>query len=480
MGIWALATLLLLGRFLPYLALSPVYGFYAACLSIFLLAGAFNIVVNVASHLLREDGRGGQGPGSPAVAALYCTYNDFDREAADSLLRLVYPHLSTWILDDSTDPEARRLVDAFAEEAAARGRPVTVIRRGARPGFKAGAINHALRLLPPEVLYVAIVDADEVLAPDFVEGCLRHFTREDVGFVQASHRCTNPTASWFTRYLGVGVDLHWRHYQRYRNRFGMVNMLGHGALVRRDVLERIGGFPEVTCEDISFTVVARIAGYHGVFAPEVVCGETFPEDFAAMRRRHLRWSWATVEFLRKFAAPFLLSRARWFEKLDLLLPSVNLPAVFVLLAFLALVQGAYWAGWSLAVFADPIVIALGAFASLAPLAMFVDLWRRPLFALKAIILNTVAYLALIPVSVHGLLLGLARPAEFLVTPKGVRGPFRLRRAVWETRLEIAFGTALLGFGMAARGPWGLVSPIAIVAFLAPLLLAASRRTLTSP
>ena len=476
-GIWALATGVLIVRLLPDILRSPATAFLVACLSFFVLSGVFNLVVNVFSHFLRDRPAPADRPGEPAVAVLYCTYNDFDRRAGDSLLHLTYPNARVWILDDSRDARVRDEVDAFARDAAGAGRPVEVVRRPARRGYKAGAINDALQRLPPEVRYVAIVDSDELVTPDFIQGCLRHFTREDVGFVQASHTCYNRGASWFTAALGIGVDLHWRHYQRYRNRYGTVNMLGHGAVVRRDVLERVGGFPEVTCEDIAFTVTARMAGYRGAFAADVVCGETFPEDFAAMRRRHLRWSWATIEFLRRFSLPFLRSRARWYEKLDLLLPSVNLPAALLLLAFTGTVQGISWVDGDLSILRDPVVIGLGVFASAAPLAMFVDLWRRPRFAIKVVVLNTLAYLALFPVSVVGVLRGLVRPAEFLVTPKGTTGALSLHRAASESRLEVAFGAGLLAFGAGAFGPWGLVSPLAIAPLLAPLLMTRSRRSL---
>jgi len=476
-GIWALATGVLIVRLLPDILRSPAIAFLVACLSFFVLSGVFNLVVNVFSHFLRDRPAPADRPGEPAVAVLYCTYNDFDRRAGESLLHLTYPNARVWILDDSRDARVRDEVDAFARDAAGAGRPVEVVRRPARRGYKAGAINDALQRLPPEVRYVAIVDSDELVTPDFIQGCLRHFTREDVGFVQASHTCYNRGASWFTAALGIGVDLHWRHYQRYRNRYGTVNMLGHGAVVRRDVLERVGGFPEVTCEDIAFTVTARMAGYRGAFAADVVCGETFPEDFAAMRRRHLRWSWATIEFLRRFSLPFLRSRARWYEKLDLLLPSVNLPAALLLLAFTGTVQGISWVDGDLSILRDPVVIGLGVFASAAPLAMFVDLWRRPRFAIKVVVLNTLAYLALFPVSVVGVLRGLVRPAEFLVTPKGTTGALSLHRAASESRLEVAFGAGLLAFGAGAFGPWGLVSPLAIAPLLAPLLMTRSRRSL---
>jgi len=480
--LWLIGTVLLAWRFLPDIAANPVPLlpiFLLACLSYFLLTGVFNVVVNVVSHRLR-DPRPTAVTARPSVAVFYCTYNDFERSAAETLLDLTYPNLAIWMLDDSTDPEHRQRVDAFARDAARRGKPVQVVRRPDRSGFKAGAINHALALLPKNVAYVAIADSDERLVPDFVQRCLAHFTREDIAFVQANHVAYNKESGWFTRYLGIGVDLHWRHYQRYRNRYGTVNMLGHGAIVRRDVLDRLGGFPLFTCEDLAFTVKARLAGYRGAFAADVVCGETFPEDFSAMRRRHFRWSWATVEFLRHHLRPILRGKIPVHEKMDILLPSVNLPAVFLLVAFFAAVYGSHWANVSMAAFRDPVVIGLGVFASLAPLAMFIDLFRRPGFALKAIVVNTAAYLALFPVSVVGVLRGVSRPAEFLVTPKGTKDRLTLRRAIREARVEVAFGGAMLLLGILAFGPAGATSPIGWAALGTPLLMVSSRAALQAP
>ena len=158
---------------------------------------------------------------------------------------------------------------------------------------------------------------------------------------------------------------------------------------------------------------------------------------------------------------------------------MNLPAALLLLAFTGTVQGISWVDGDLSILRDPVVIGLGVFASAAPLAMFVDLWRRPRFAIKVVVLNTLAYLALFPVSVVGVLRGLVRPAEFLVTPKGATGAIALRRAASESRLEVAFGAGLLALGAGAFGPWGLASPLAIAALLTPLLMVGSRRPLVS-
>ena len=51
------------------------------------------------------------------------------------------------MLDDSTDEETRRLVDAEAAEWAQRGANIDVIRRDNRDGYKAGALREVIMKL---------------------------------------------------------------------------------------------------------------------------------------------------------------------------------------------------------------------------------------------------------------------------------------------------------------------------------------------
>jgi len=476
---WVVATVLLASRLLAHAASAttiPLIVLVLLALSFFVLVGFFNIAVNVASRILREKPATQPPRGTPRVAVLYCTMNDFVLPSAETLLRLSYPRVDLWILDDSSEPRARDRVDAFVRDAAVPGRPVHLVRRNLRRGYKAGAINNVLGVLPRDVEYVAIVDADERLPAGFIQDCLPYFSAPDIAFVQANHYCVNTDEGWFTRYLGVGVDLHWRHYQRYRNRYGTVNMLGHGAVVRRDVLEELGGFPEVTCEDLAFTATARGAGYRGVFAFDVLCGETFPSTFSAMRKRHLRWCAGTVEFLRHYAVAFARSPARLHEKLDLLLPSLNLPSALLLLGFVLAVQGLWRAG-EVTLLTDPVLLTLGVLAGAAPLCVFADLFRRPGFAIKTIAINTFAYLALFPLSVVGVLRGLVRPAQFVVTPKGPGWSQGVGATLKESVVDMAFGVGLLSLGYQIGGTVGLLSPLALASLASPaLILASGRRT----
>src|SRR3972149_576503 len=150
-GIWALSTGVLVVRRLTAILRAAGAAFLVACLSFFVLSGVFNLVVNVASHFPKDEAPPASRPGDPAVAVFYCTYNDFDRRAGESLLGLTDPNARIWILDDSKDARVRDEVDAFARDAAGVGRPVEVVRRPARRGYKAGAINDAPHRPPPQV-----------------------------------------------------------------------------------------------------------------------------------------------------------------------------------------------------------------------------------------------------------------------------------------------------------------------------------------
>ena len=242
-----------------------------------------------------------------------------------------YASYRVYILDDSSDPAIRARIDAFAAEYSER---VTVVRRGDRRAYKAGNLNHALASIAREPLF-ALVDADEILPTDFLARLVpRILAIPDCGFIQANHRSNPNATSALARDLGPGVDSHWRWYHPLRNDYGFVMLLGHGALIRRQAWVDAGGFPELVSEDLAFALRAREAGWRGRFAEDVVCIEEFPEDVRAFRVRHMKWTRGTCEFLSREAGRLLLThRLSWVEKIDILLPTLNLPLSFLFFLF---------------------------------------------------------------------------------------------------------------------------------------------------
>ena len=268
----------------------------------------------------------------PPVAILYTTCNDFVEESVESCVRQDYPNYTVYLLDDSSQQSFKDRVDAFAAQYPDL---VKVVRRPDRKAFKAGNMNYGLANFAHEP-YFAIADADEILPVDFLTKTVKVLeTDATCGFVQANHRANPDDPSPLAKSLGVGIDIHWKWYQPLRNDYGFVMFLGHGALLRREVWEQIGGFPDIVSEDLGFAIHARELGYRGRFLEDVICFESFPDSVRAFRIRHMKWTRGTSEFLKKKMG-FLL-RAKnisWAEKLDILFPTLNLPLTLLYFVFM--------------------------------------------------------------------------------------------------------------------------------------------------
>lgn len=396
----------------------------------------------------------------PNVALLYTTCNDFVEACALSCVEQAYPNHRVYILDDGSDPANRARIDEFA---ARYPECVRIVRRGDRKAYKAGNLNHALGGVAREP-YFALVDADEILPPDFLKVLVpRLLAMPDCGFIQATHRCNPRTSSSLARDLGPGVDSHWRWYHPLRNEYGFVMLLGHGALVRRQAWVDAGGFPELVSEDLAFALRAREAGWRGRFAADVVCYEEFPESVRAFRVRHMKWTRGTCEFLARESRRLLRSRRiSWIEKIDILLPTLNLPLSFLFFLFVLdanlvltslygnidrmtwLLGGREWRvpvlrldpAFAVLNRADLFMVTLIALVS--PVLCFViDMARTPLRLWSFLAKSTALYGALGPLSSIGVLLfGVTRTAVFHVTADpasggavggdagGVRSPWR--------------------------------------------------------
>ena len=268
----------------------------------------------------------------PPAAIIYTTYNDFMPESVLSCIQQDYPNFKVYILDDSTDEHYKNTIDLFAEKYPER---VSVIRRPDRIGFKAGNMNHGLENFIQEP-YFAIADADEILPSHFLSKLIPVMESDDrCGFVQANHIVNPNSDSSLSKALGNGIDIHWKYYQPYRNEYGFVMFLGHGALLRRKAWEEIGGFPHIVSEDLGFAIQIREKGYRGRFVDNVVCYEDFPDSVRSFRIRHMKWTRGTSEFLREKAGWLIRAKnITWTEKLDILFPTLNLPLTFVYFVFM--------------------------------------------------------------------------------------------------------------------------------------------------
>ncbi len=82
--------------------------------------------------------------------------------------------------------------------------------------------------------YLLFLDGDTLLHPDFIDAALRAINSPEIAVVWGHRRETYPEHSWYNRAL----DLDWIYPA------GVSEFCGGDALMRRDVLEQVGGFSE--------------------------------------------------------------------------------------------------------------------------------------------------------------------------------------------------------------------------------------------
>lgn len=353
-------ALLVLATAAPRAWQSCFVAVWVACLNAFWLFALYYAVMGAAAWIERrsaltmkgsrdasrpspgDDAESLPQEGEPGVVLLYATCNDFREEGVDALLKIEWPHCSVVICDDSTLPDFRERIDAFADSRSASGSAVRVVRRENRAGWKAGNINNALRSVSDEFSYFAICDCDGVFPPDFVRRCLGHFHSHDpasepIAFVQTRQEANPAQKEWFGRAMSPAVGAHFRHCVAARQRYGFVMFYGHGALISTEAWRDAGGLPEIVTEDLAFSLRLRAHGWRGVYAHEIVCLEDFPPTCAHLRKRTDKWIRGTAECLKThFLHLWRAKNVPWWEKVDVLVHGTTHFMALPMLLFLIL------------------------------------------------------------------------------------------------------------------------------------------------
>ena len=235
----------------------------------------------------------------PDVVTQVPLYNEAN--VAERVLRAVaamdYPgrhHIQ--VLDDSND-ETRDIVDRVAAGLRACGYDIAVVRRSDRSGFKAGALAHGLKAITAE--YIAVFDADFVPPRDFLLRTIPQFERGlQVGFVQGRWTFLNDKESLLTRAQAVGLDSHFAIEQsaRFLHPAMCINFNGTAGVWRRAAIEAGGGWSDATLtEDLDLSYRAQLAGWRGVFLPDLEVPGELPATFAGFKSQQFRWAKGSMQ-----------------------------------------------------------------------------------------------------------------------------------------------------------------------------------------
>jgi cellulose synthase/poly-beta-1,6-N-acetylglucosamine synthase-like glycosyltransferase len=239
----------------------------------------------------------------PKVSIHVPAYNEPPQmllETLDALARLDYPDYEVIVVDNNTkDAAVWRPVE---QHCARLGPQFRFFHVDPLAGFKAGALNFALARTAPDASVVAVIDSDYKVDRQWLRDLVPGFRDGKVAIVQAPQDYRDAGESAFKAMC----------YAEYRGFFliGMITrnernaIIQHGTmtLVRRDALDRVGGWAEwCITEDAELGLRLFEHGYEAQYLPRSYGRGLMPETFTDYKKQRFRWAYGAVQILRAHA-----------------------------------------------------------------------------------------------------------------------------------------------------------------------------------
>lgn len=288
------------------LAFEPIWArlfFVFEALSILYALGAVLITLRSSEARVREAADAAEAAlkasgAWPQVDVFICTYNEplaVLEKSILSALALDYPpgRVTIWVLDDTR----RAWLRDYCAEVGAR-----YITRADNRAAKAGNLNNGWRATAAETKapLILVLDADFAPQRQMLRRMVGLFQDPRVGVVQTPQFYYNPdpiqhnlgvTAAWVDDQR-MFFDL----FQPAKDAWGCAFCVGTGFIVRRDLLDRLGGFPEgAVSEDIYLTYALMRLGHETRWLNERLSIGLSAEDIGEYCTQRARWCLGTIQ-----------------------------------------------------------------------------------------------------------------------------------------------------------------------------------------
>jgi len=236
------------------------------------------------------------------VSILVPSYNEppaILMHTIETLSRLKHKNFEVLIIDNNTkDPNIWRPVEAFTKTLDKRFRFFHVDNLA---GFKAGALNYILQFVSLKSEYIAVVDADYEVEPQFITTALSYFTDKDIALVQFPQQYRNclknnqPIADEYRHFFKI--------YMNMANHLDCVPSTGTVSVYKVDALRHIGGFrEEALTEDADAGLRLYAAGFRGVYVNQSIGYGLMPYDIESYRKQKNRWAKGNAQSIRMLFA----------------------------------------------------------------------------------------------------------------------------------------------------------------------------------
>ena len=167
-------------------------------------------------------------------------------------------------------------------------------------GYKAGALNFALRQTARDADIVAVIDSDYKVTRQWLRDLVPHFAVPAVAIVQAPQDYRDGDSSWFKAMCDAEYQGFFKIGMLTRNDRNAIIQHGTMTMIRKRVLTQVGGWDERTItEDAELGLRVLEHGHEARFIPRSYGKGLTPDNFLDYKVQRFRWALGALQILRK-------------------------------------------------------------------------------------------------------------------------------------------------------------------------------------
>ncbi|MBF0101851.1 MAG: glycosyltransferase [Desulfobacterales bacterium] len=237
----------------------------------------------------------------PKVSIHIPAYNeppDMLKDTLNALSQLDYDNFEVVLIDNNTkDPAIWQPVQDYCRIL---GEKFRFFHVDPLKGYKAGALNFAIANMAEDADIVAVIDSDYIVEPSWLKDLVGHFSRPEIGFVQApqDYRDNNENAfksmcySEYQGFFHIGMVT--------RNDRNAIIEHGTMTMIRASVLREVGGWAEwCITEDAELGLRIFEKGYEGAYVEKSYGKGLIPDTFINFKQQRYRWAYGAVQILKR-------------------------------------------------------------------------------------------------------------------------------------------------------------------------------------
>ena len=241
----------------------------------------------------------------PFVSVQIPVYNDpVAKRCIEKCLKFDYPRdkFEIIVADDSNDELTRKILDQYKKY-----KNVKIVRRNTRKGFKAGALNNALKYSKGEI--IVVFDSDFVPPRNFLKRIVVPFLNDEkIAIVQSKMGFLNLNQNTITKFASSLLAIYYNCWINLKNKFGTAFFCGSGGAIKRDALLKAGGWNEESiAEDADLSIKTLEAGYKHVYLPNLKASGEVPFTLTSFLKQQMRWAYGVTFAFKNYWKKIWLS-----------------------------------------------------------------------------------------------------------------------------------------------------------------------------